>query len=68
MEKENFTKRMFLILSIMCFVPSLLVLIRGTIFGFGWYLPIAIFLWTASRYPLRPSFLSVFEYAFVLPQ
>jgi hypothetical protein len=48
MEKENISKRMFLILSIMCFVPSLLVLIRGTIFGFGWFLPIAIFLWIAS--------------------
>jgi hypothetical protein len=48
MEKENLSKRIFLILSMMCFVPSLLVLIRGTIFGFGWYLPIAIFLWTGS--------------------
>ena len=48
MEKEKISRRMFLILSIMCFVPSLLVFIRGSIFGFGWYLPIAIFLWAAS--------------------
>ena len=48
MEKVKISKRMFLILSIMCLVPSLLVFIRGTIFGFDWYLPIAIFLWTAS--------------------
>ena len=48
MEKSNLSKRMLLILTMTCFVPSLLVFIRGTIFGFGWYLPIAIFLWTAS--------------------
>jgi len=48
MEKETISKRRFLILSIMCLVPSLLVFIRGTIFGFGWFLQIAIFLWTGS--------------------
>ena len=48
MKKEPVSKRKFLVVSMMCLVPSLLIFIRGIIFGFGWYLPIAALIWISS--------------------
>lgn len=43
MEKEIISKRMFLLLAMICIVPALLFFIRVFVLGSGQYLPLAIF-------------------------
>lgn len=48
MEDVIITKRMFLLLSLLCMTPAILVILRGLILGTWYYIPLTTFLIAGS--------------------